>query len=105
MSSMISKVAALALGLSVAAPAFAAKVDRREVRQQSRIAQGVKSGELTPKEAAHLERREAKIDAEVKADRAANGGHLTASERAKINAEQNRASRAIYRQKHDGQVR
>jgi len=103
MNRMISKLAALTLALSL--PALAAGVDRREARQQARIAQGVKSGELTPKETVKLEKREAKIDAEIKKDRAANGGKLTPAEHAKINAEQNRASRAIYRQKHDRQVR
>ena len=105
MNRIASKVIALGCGLALASPALAAKVDRREAKQQARISQGVKSGELTPKEAVHLEKREAKIDAEIKADRAANGGKLTPAERAKINAEQNRASRAIHRQKHDAQVR
>jgi hypothetical protein len=37
------------------------RVDRREARQQKRIEQGVKSGELTPKEARRLEAQQAKI--------------------------------------------
>jgi hypothetical protein len=31
------------------------RVDRREARQQERISQGVASGQLTPKETAHLQ--------------------------------------------------
>ena len=89
------------LGVSMAAGA--AEVDRRERRQQERIAEGVQSGELTPRETARLERKEARIDREIKRDRAANGGTLTPAERRKINREQNRVSRQIYREKHDAQ--
>ena len=80
---------------------MAAEVDRREENQQDRIAQGVKSGELTPGETAHLERQEQRIDNQVKAERAANGGHLTAGERAQVNREENRESRRIYAKKHN----
>jgi hypothetical protein len=81
--------------------AMAAEVDRREENQQDRIAQGVKSGQLTPGETAHLERQEQRIDNQVKAERAANGGHLTAGERAQVNREENRESRRIYAAKHN----
>src|SRR5215472_16199697 len=99
---MKTKSVIAALVFAVAAPALAAEVDRREARQQQRIAEGVENGSLTPKETANLERREAKIHNEISRDRAANGGKLTPAERAKINREQNRASRAIYRKKHNG---
>jgi hypothetical protein len=71
------------------------------VRQQKQIAKGIENGSLTPNEAEYLERREAKIDREIKRDRAANRGKLTPAERAKINREQDRTSRAIYRLKHN----
>jgi hypothetical protein len=96
---MHTKVIALTLALSL--PAFGAEVDRREARQQKRIAEGIENGSLNAKEAANLERRETKIHNEIQRDRAANGGHLTPAERPKINREQNRASRAIYRKKHN----
>jgi hypothetical protein len=98
---MIKMIVAGILGLSIAANA--GEVDRRAARQQERIAEGMKSGQLTEKESARLEKREAKIDGEIARDRAANGGKLTPAERRKVNREQNRASRAIYRQKHDTQ--
>jgi len=79
------------------------RIQRREERQQKRIAQGVASGQLTPKETARLENKEAKINRQVRRDRKQNGGNLTNKEKAKINREQNRASRDIYRQKHDAQ--
>jgi hypothetical protein len=104
---MISKrnlsLAVLILGFAV--PAVGAEVDRREARQQERIAEGVENGSLTPRETANLEHREAKIHNEIQRDRAANGGHLTRAQRAKINREQNRTSRAIYRKKHNAQHR
>lgn len=96
---------ALLTAALLSSTAFAAEVDQREANQQARIAQGVKSGQLTPGETAHLERREAHISNEIARDRAANGGHLTASERAQVNRQQDRTSNAIYRDKHNGKTR
>ena len=80
------------------------EVGKRAENQQDRIAQGIKSGQLTAGEAAHLENNEAKINQEVKADRAANGGKLTAAERKQVNQQQNRESRKIYRDKHNNRT-
>jgi hypothetical protein len=79
-------------------------INQRQRNQQKRIAQGVKSGQLTPAETANLERREAAIHNEVKTERAANGGHLTPAERRQVTRQQNRTSRAIYRKKHNARV-
>jgi len=57
---------------------------------------------LTAGEATHLEKNEAKINKEVRTDRAANGGKLTPQERAQVNRQQNKMSRQIYRDKHNG---
>jgi hypothetical protein len=76
-------------------------VHQRKENQQDRIAQGVKSGQLTAGETAHLEKNEAKINKEVRKDRAANGGKLTPQERRQVNRQQNRESRQIYRDKHN----
>ncbi len=81
------------------------EVGQRAENQQDRIAQGVKSGELTAGEASHLENNEAKINNEVRNDRAANGGKLTQQEKAQVNRQQNRESRQIYRAKHNGRQR
>jgi len=78
------------------------EVGKRAENQQDRIGQGMKSGQLTAGEAAHLENNETKINNEVRNDRAANGGKLTPQERAKVNRQQNRQSRQIYRDKHNG---
>ena len=88
-----------------ASAASAAEVDNREANQQARIAQGVRSGQLTPGETSHLDSREAHLNNEIARDRAANGGHLTAAERAKVNHQQDKTSAAIYRDKHNGKVR
>jgi hypothetical protein len=79
------------------------EVGQRERNQQERIAQGIKSGQLNAGEASRLEGREAHINREIRRDRAENGGPLTPTERRRINRQENRTSRAIYRQKHDAQ--
>jgi hypothetical protein len=77
------------------------EVDARHENQQDRIAQGIKSGQLTPHETAKLEGQESKINREVRNDRKANGGNLTNKEKAKINRQQNRESARIYNKKHN----
>lgn len=77
------------------------RIDQREVRQQQRIAEGAASGQLTPRETTRLEKREAKISADEAAAKA--DGKVTRAERAHLRHEENRASRAIHRQKHDAQ--
>ena len=76
-------------------------VAQRKENQQDRIAQGVKSGQLTAGETANLETKEAAINGETKADRAANGGKLTGAEKKQINGQQNQVSKQIYKDKHN----
>jgi hypothetical protein len=71
---------------------------------QERIANGIKSGELTSKEAARLEHKQARMNKEIQAMRAANGGQLTAADKAKIQRQQGTLSKEIYNNKHDAQV-
>jgi len=78
------------------------EVGKRAENQQDRIAQGVKSGQLTAGETANLESKEAGINHEIAADRKANGGTLTNAERAQVNRQQNRVSKQIYKDKHNG---
>ena len=101
MVSTYGRLLAAALAASLSVPALAAEVDRRQANQQARIAEGVESGQLTPRETARLERKEAKVRREIRRDRAANGGTLTPAEKARINRQENRTSRQIYRAKHD----
>jgi hypothetical protein len=79
------------------------EINERQRNQQKRIGEGVENGSLTPNETAHLEKQEAAIHHEVKTERQANGGTLTAQERSQVNRQQNRESKRIYRQKHDAQ--
>jgi hypothetical protein len=78
------------------------EVGKRAENQQDRIANGIKDGQLNDREAANLEGKEAKINQEVRNDRAANGGKLTPQERRQVNRQQNQMSRQIYRDKHNG---
>jgi hypothetical protein len=57
---------------------------------------------LTARETARLEAREAALNHEV---RVLRSDGLTPRERARIERQQNRLSRDIYRQKHDSQTR
>ena len=75
------------------------KVTKRQLNQQERISQGKKSGALTNKEAATLEMREAKVQHDKVV--AKSDGVVTPAEKAKLNREENRTSRAIYRKKHN----
>lgn len=70
---------------------------QRDVNQQKRIEQGLKSGELTTKEAARLEQGEARIDREQA--RALKDGTLSPAEKTKIQADQNRESAEIRKLK------
>jgi len=77
------------------------QVNRRETRQQARIAQGVKSGELTPGEAKRLERGEQRLQNNEKRDMAKDGGHLTKQDQRQLNREANRMNKRIYNDKHN----
>jgi YXWGXW repeat-containing protein len=79
-------------------------VNARQDRQQNRINQGVKSGQLTRGETAHIEHNETAIHNEVHNDRAANGGHLTPQEHNQVEHQQNRESRQIYNDKHNNKT-
>lgn len=74
----------------------------REANQDQRIANGLRSGQMTSGEAARAEQTQSNIDQQVHNDREANGGKLTGAERQQINGEQNAASRQIYDEKHNG---
>jgi len=87
--------------LAGAAFAQTSEVGKRAENQQDRIAQGVKSGQLTAGETSHIESKEAALNGEVRADRKADNGHLTAQEKATVNKQQNKLSGQIYNDKHN----
>lgn len=65
------------------------------------IDQGVKSGELTQKEAARLEKGQDKV--QKVEDKAKADGVVTAKERKRIHKVEDNQSKKIYREKHDRQ--
>lgn len=77
--------------------------DKRIERQKSRIKQGVKSGELTRKEAKSLRNQQKKI---AKLDRKfTSDGKLSKHERHKLKKRLDKASKRIYRLKHNDKIR
>jgi hypothetical protein len=80
-------------------------IGQRKVDQQDRIANGVKSGQLTAGETSHLEHQEAGVNREERGMRAQDNGHLTSQDRKTLHAQQNQESRRIYRDKHNANVR
>jgi hypothetical protein len=100
---------ALAAGVSAAqstaAPApstvTAADIHDRKVNQQDRIAQGLKSGELTASEATTIEKQEAGINKEEAGMRAQDNGKLTAQDKKTLNSQLNVESKEIYADKHN----
>lgn len=75
------------------------QVNRREGRQQQRIASGVKNGTLSANQTANLERREANLQNREQADMAKHNGHLTKQEQRGLNRQENRISHSIARDK------
>ena len=77
------------------------QVNHRETNQQKRIASGVKNGQITPKEAKHLERGEKRLQNNEKKDMAKDNGHLTKKDQRHLNREANHMSKAIAKDKHN----
>jgi hypothetical protein len=101
----LSLAGAIVMGLGFAFTAQAQNAGsetQRDVDQQKRIEQGLKSGELNTREAAGLEHGEARVDRIEQRDM--RDGSLSAADKAQIQHAQNRESQAIYNQKHDAQT-
>ena len=79
------------------------KVNQRQENQKERVAQGVKSGELTKKETRKLARQQRDIQKTKRAAKA--DGVVTKKERAVINQKQNAANRNIKRKKNNDRNR
>lgn len=96
-------VAFAALSLPALAQHSTPQIDQRQDRQERRIEQGVRSGELTPRETARLERGQARIrqmERQALAD-----GRISRRERAAINREQDKQNQLIARLKHNNRSR
>jgi hypothetical protein len=77
-------------------------IKERQMNQRARIRQGVKSGALTKGEARQLREEQRTIQAEKQM--AKTDGKVTPAERAKIRRDQNKASKDIYRLKHNNRT-
>src|SRR5437016_11095437 len=99
---------------SLATPAFSQSatptnapvptINQRKENQQDRIANGVKSGELTAGETKNLEKKESSLNQEERDMRKLDNGKLTASDRATLKQQQNQVSKQIYQDKHNARV-
>ena len=76
---------------------------QRNVNQQARINQGIRSGQLSNHEAGALERGQAHVDR--REARAGANGHVGAGEQAHIQGKENRQSARVYDKKHNGTLR
>jgi hypothetical protein len=100
----VAAVLAITPAALLAQPPSGRVINQRKENQQDRIAQGVRSGQLTPRETARLEHQEASINREEHRMRTADAGHLTPQDRRILTRQQNRESRRINRDKHNGRV-
>lgn len=105
-------IAMTMLALTALTPAIASadqrgtrdpRVNARQSAQRERIQQGVRSGELTRREARNARETQRDIGQLERAYK--SDGELTRGERRDLNHEQNQASRELYRDKHDAQTR
>jgi len=74
---------------------------KKEDRQQQRIAEGIKTGELTPAEVMRLEKREVELKKQIKEERKDNGGKLTSEEHKAIEKELDEISKKIHKDKNN----
>ena len=79
-------------------------IKQRKGNQQSRINQGARSGQLTPRETGRLEHQEHGINKEERGMRAQDNGHLTAQDRHTLASQQNKESKRIYADKHNNRT-
>jgi len=101
-------LAAVALTLGAATSSFAAsdsfyRYHHRgrfeNTRNDNRIEQGIRSGELTPREVALLERQQMQVMR--MRERARMNGHVSAAERARISFAESRFDARIWQLKHN----
>ena len=102
---MFRKLAFAVVLTAITLPAFAdtPRLDARERNQRDRIAQGVRSGELTRPEIRRLVHGEVRLHRHERIAR--SDGVVTRAERFRLRRHADRMSGRIYRQKHDPQSR
>lgn len=100
MKKSILVLAALATA-GAAVPAAAQNINQRQVRQEQRIRQGERTGQLTPAEARRLQFMEMRLHRTEARLHWRGGGRLTWQERRRLQAMERRDSAEIYRLKHN----
>ncbi len=110
MKKIFSILTAISFSLVLSTIAFAQEpgsrtpgIRKRQINQQQRIGQGVRSGELTRREVRILEKEQREINQDKR--EAKSDGAVTRRERREIHRDQNQASRHIYRGKHNNRDR
>ncbi len=81
------------------------ELNDRRVDQRDRIAQGIKSGQMTAGETAKVENREVHTNQTEAAMKGANGGKLTGADKQQLNHQYNKTSKTIYQDKHNNKTR
>jgi hypothetical protein len=94
----------IVLLLTGAAGADAQTIRGKARNEHDRIAQGIDDGSLTRSETRRLVREQRHIHNDIRRAKA-NDGHIGPVERMHILSEERRASRHIYRAKHNGRYR
>ena len=79
-------------------------INRRQYAQRSRIREGIRSGELTRREASRLIHQQRRIEAYERRS-LLDDGRLDRRERRRLDQMLDRAGRDIYREKNDRQDR
>jgi hypothetical protein len=102
-SNMKMNILALASLAAVvtAVPALAQNLNQRQYRQEQRIRQGERNGQLTPAEARRLQYMEMELRRTEARLRSRNGGQLSWQERRRLQAMERRDSAEIQRLKHN----
>ena len=99
---IIFAAAILIAGFSAQDASAQGRINRRQSNQQERIVKGIKTRELTAREIYRLQRQQAQIN-RLESRYRKSGRGLSWRERYILEQRQDRASRSIYRQKHDRQ--
>ncbi len=102
---IVKTAVAMTIGALFTVPALAQDADdliQRNARQQERIEQGLRAGDITVREAAQLEQRASRI--ERYQSRALSDGTLSQQEAHRIDRAQDRFGRSIHRQANDAQT-
>jgi len=94
----------VAQNTNTSAPVTGESIQDRKENQQDRIANGVKSGELTAGETTNLEKKEATVNQEERDMRKLDNGKLTTADKKTLTQQQNQMSKQIYQDKHNSAV-